>query len=393
MSKDMEKFHRLVQQFLTEHGDDFASPMEAVSHFTEKYNQQLLSGQDFDETNEMKSMTKLEEAQSNSQVKRQKKLVDESIKLWPENWDAQVFKVHLDVGDDVNSLLENYAFLEKRARKHWHTHTDKVGYRNVEERPYLRLKARLGFVYTEAGMLDHALNELTELYRLDPTDALGVRYKIISLYARKFDWKNTWRFYQKVESAELDDQMLLPVIILAVLTDRKDLAKRLLSNLVDVNPQVGLLFVDYVWPIEDVYDEAIVFADSYQPFSYQSLLIALREILPLIMENQYLFEWLKKEVLNLLPEIPDSFHSNKLFGGVIDPDSNEGGRGFLDYILDTPSNPLRSISFERARLLYIAGLRTYEDFSEMTEKDVLKLNGIGPVTIKELKNNGVIFKT
>ncbi|WP_462226531.1 helix-hairpin-helix domain-containing protein, partial [Alkalibacterium sp.] len=59
---------------------------------------------------------------------------------------------------------------------------------------------------------------------------------------------------------------------------------------------------------------------------------------------------------------------------------------------DDPSNPLRNISYERTRQLYIAGLKTYEDFSEITEKDVLGLKGVGPVTIKDLKNNGVKFR-
>lgn len=392
MSNDMEKFHRLVQQFLSEHGDEFASPMEAVNHFTEKYNQQIRSGQDFDETKEMKSMSKLEEAQSTSRPKRQKKLVDEAIALWPENWDAHAFKIHLDVGDKLSDFIEHLAYLEKRARKHWSSHTDKVGYRNVEERPYLRLKARLGFLYMEAGMLDHALDQLSELYRLDASDGLGTRYKIITLYVRKFDWKNAWRFYQKVESADLDDQMLLPVIILAVLTDRKDLAKNLLEKLVDVNPEVGFLFVDHTWPIEELYDDEIVFADSYQPFSYQSLLIALREVLPIIMENNYLFDWLKTETLKLLPEDTQPKQLHQPFYGVMDPHEDKAMREFFDALRDEPSNPLRKLSINRTRILYHANFRTYEDFSEVTEKEVLQLDGIGPATIKELKNNGVTFK-
>lgn len=392
MSNDMEKFHRLVQQFLNEHGDEFASPMEAVSHFTETYNQKIRSGQDFDETNEMKSMDKLEQAQSISHVKRQKKLLEEAIALWPENWDAQAFKIHLEVGDNLSDLIEHLAYLEKRARKHWGSHTDKAGYRNVEERPYLRLKARLGFLYMEAGMIDHALDQLTELYRLDSSDGLGTRYKIITLYVRKFDWKNAWRFYQKVESADEDDQMLLPIIILAVLTDRKDLAKSLLEKLVDVNPEVGFLFVDHTWPIEELYDDEIVFADSYQPFSYQSLLMALREMLYLVIENSYLFDWLKKETFKLLPEEMQPNQIHQPFYGVLDPHDDEALVDFYNALRDEASNPLRKLSINRARVFYKAGLRTYEDFSEVTEKEVLKLDGIGPVTVKELKNNGVKFK-
>ncbi|MDN6294643.1 MAG: helix-hairpin-helix domain-containing protein, partial [Alkalibacterium sp.] len=59
---------------------------------------------------------------------------------------------------------------------------------------------------------------------------------------------------------------------------------------------------------------------------------------------------------------------------------------------DESSNPLRGMSINRMRILYRAGLRTFEDFAERTEKELLKLDGIGPVTIKELKANGVTFR-
>ncbi|MCC5890260.1 MAG: hypothetical protein JJU01_06785 [Alkalibacterium sp.] len=390
----MEKFHRLVQQFLNEHGDEFDSPIEAVNHFTEEYNKKIRTNAQFEETAEMQSLDKLEEALSTRSIKRQKKLLDEAITLWPENWDAQSTLIKLNTSDDEASLIENYAFLEKRARKHWSKHTDQAGYRNVEERPYLRLKATLGFLYMEAGMIDHALDHLTELYRMDKSDALGTRYKIITLYVRKFDWKNAWRFYQKVESADQEDQMLLPIIILAVLTDRQDLAKSLLKKLVDINSEIGYLFAGHMWPVDDLYDDDIVFADRYQPFTYQSLLISLRDILYVVMENSYLFDWLKKEVFNLIPDRRAEPRQNRLFSGIIDPnaDGEVVGAGFRDSLRDDPSNPLRNISYERTRQLYIAGLKTYEDFSEITEKDVLGLKGVGPVTIKDLKNNGVKFR-
>ncbi|MDZ7835580.1 MAG: hypothetical protein U5K84_10020 [Alkalibacterium sp.] len=234
-----------------------------------------------------------------------------------------------DFNTDLIDLIEQYKFLEKRAHKDWAQNTERGGYRHVEERPYLRLKGKLAFLYLEVGMLDHALDHLLELYNIDETDALGTRYKIMTVYVRKFDWKNAWRFFQKAESAEEDDQMLLPIIILAVLTDRRDLARNLLEKLVEVNPETSDLFVADMWPLRDLYDDQITASSSYRPFSYQSLLMALRDVLYLIVENDYLFSWLKRETLELLPEDQKSKSRRQAFYGEIDPSGHVDMAGCL----------------------------------------------------------------
>ncbi|GEK89173.1 hypothetical protein SAMN04488100_10936 [Alkalibacterium putridalgicola] len=394
MANGMEHFQRMVQQFLNEHGDEFDSPMEAIDFFTRMYNEEIETGGDFaqSETDVTRSMDKLDEAQSATSFSKKRKLLKEATSIWPENWDAQSMLIDTDMDTDLISLIEQYKFLEKRARKNWHKTTDRIGYRNVEERPYLRLKGKLAFLLMEMGMIDHALEHLLELYKIDESDALGTRYKIMALYVRKFDWKSAWRFYQKAEGADEDDQLLLHILILAVLTDRRDVAKILLEKLVKVNPSIGMVLADDMWPIEDLYDDEITQAPSYQPFSYQSLLIALRDVLYVIIENEYLFEWLKKETFKLLPKDQIVKTDHQPFYGEIDPSANLKLQEFFHSLRDEPSNPLRGMRIDRVRILHHAGLRTFEDFADKTEKQVLGLQGIGPVTIKELKANGVAFR-
>ncbi|GEK91190.1 hypothetical protein [Alkalibacterium kapii] len=394
MSNDMEIFQRMVQQFLDEHGDEFDTTAEAVDYFTRKYNNKINTGFDFSqsETKETRSMKKLEEAQYEASQARKKKLIKEAIEIWPENWDAQSMLIDVDQEIDMISFVEHTLFLEKRARKYWQNHTDKMGYLNVEERPYLRLKAKVGFLYMDMGMVDHALEHLLELYNIDQTDSLGTRYKIMSLYVRKFDWKSAWRFFQKAEGADEDDQLLLPILILAVLTDRKDLARSLLEKLINVNREIGLVLMDDMWPIEDIYNEEVTLTTSYQPFSYQSLLIALRDIVYVVVENAYLFDWLKKETFKRIPIEKSVRKNSQPFYGELDPFQTQKLEDFFYSMRDEPSNPLRGMRIDRMRILYHAGLRNFEDFAERTEKEILKLDGIGPVTIKELRANGVKFK-
>ena len=47
---------------------------------------------------------------------------------------------------------------------------------------------------------------------------------------------------------------------------------------------------------------------------------------------------------------------------------------------------------ERAQTFYDEGIRSVADFANWTEKELLALKGIGPATIKKLKELGVKFK-
>lgn len=385
----MEQFHMMVQQFLEEHETEFDSPNEAIDFFTKMYNKGDFGGL---ETKESKSMNKVEEAQATNSPMRRKKLLEEAIKIWPENWDAQAILIDTSYRISFIELIEQYKSLEKRAHEAWYKHTEKGGYHYVEERPYLRLKDKLAYLYMKAGMLEHALEHFLELYRIDESDALGSRYNILTLYVRKFDWKKAWRFFKSVESRDKDDRLLFLIIILAVLTDRTDLAKGLLKKLVIVNSQIEAIFSDDMWPVEDLYDAELLLADYYRPFSYQSLLMTLSGILPLVSENEYLFEWLKRETMKLIPESKKTIAQKKAMYGELDPHEEKKLSDFIYALREDESNPLRGMRIDRARILYHAGLRTYKDFTKKTEKQILALQGIGPNTIKELKTNGVQFK-
>ena len=53
---------------------------------------------------------------------------------------------------------------------------------------------------------------------------------------------------------------------------------------------------------------------------------------------------------------------------------------------------LGGLSLERAKTFYDEGIKSVVDFKNWTEKELLTLKGIGPATIKKLKENGVRFK-
>lgn len=53
---------------------------------------------------------------------------------------------------------------------------------------------------------------------------------------------------------------------------------------------------------------------------------------------------------------------------------------------------LGGLPLDRAKTFYDEGIKSALDFKNWTEKELLALKGIGPATIKKLKENGIKFK-
>ena len=53
---------------------------------------------------------------------------------------------------------------------------------------------------------------------------------------------------------------------------------------------------------------------------------------------------------------------------------------------------LGGLSVDRAKTFYDEGIKSAADLKTWTEKELLALKGIGPATIKKLKENGIKFK-
>ena len=53
---------------------------------------------------------------------------------------------------------------------------------------------------------------------------------------------------------------------------------------------------------------------------------------------------------------------------------------------------LGGLPLDRAKTFYDEGIKSAADFKNWTEKELLALKGIGPATIKKLKEHGISFK-
>ena len=53
---------------------------------------------------------------------------------------------------------------------------------------------------------------------------------------------------------------------------------------------------------------------------------------------------------------------------------------------------MKGIQIDKGRYLCDAGIMSKEELEKHTEKEILAISGIGPATVKQLKENGVRFK-
>ncbi|MGT2933110.1 helix-hairpin-helix domain-containing protein [Streptococcus catagoni] len=80
----------------------------------------------------------------------------------------------------------------------------------------------------------------------------------------------------------------------------------------------------------------------------------------------------------------------KEFTGVISSTENEKAPLTLEDFSALPA--LEGIRANLVETLYNSGIKSSEDFQTVAEEDILSLKGIGPATVKKLKENGVSFK-
>ena len=71
--------------------------------------------------------------------------------------------------------------------------------------------------------------------------------------------------------------------------------------------------------------------------------------------------------------------------------TKEQAQKVVNSVEDFAAN-LGGLPLDRAKTFYDEGIKSASDFKNWTEKELLALKGIGPATIKKLKENGIKFK-
>lgn len=367
---------RLLQEFIDANQDQFSSIEETVEAFMTQHNISPEAEDQWDESEpllaEEESMLLVRKASRESNRTKQKKMLKQALKLWPDNYEAEL----LLMDDDLLEQLKTYVTIEKRERAKW-LKTDQAGWINWEERHYWKFKGIYAEFLLEVGLLSAAEEQFQDLFAYNDMDNLGARYGLMSIYARTYQWDKAKRLLEQVPEDAHDDMLLVPLICVSVLTQHTDYAYDLMQTLKELNPELGKLFRHEAAPIEMIVK--LGHPGSYNLYSLESLCVALYPLIPLLVGAAYLYPWLKHAYKSKAKRLPQT----KSATNVIE---------FPNAQTKPATDPLAGIAVSPREILENIGLTTFAAFEKVTEAEVAKLRGIGPQTMKQLKANQVTFK-
>lgn len=286
MSRESEKAMKAMNQFLeenSERGKSVDEVNELLQDFMIDYNNNLPGR--LTEKTAKTADDYLELAENTEDRAKAEKYVKKALELEPDNMDA--VSASLDLED--NNIWEYYQKLSDAVKKgtalmekKGFMSEDSIGnyWAILETRPYMRLRERYIDFMIEAGMMGIAVQECEEMIRLSENDNLGIRYRLMHLYAFLEQEEPALKLHKKYDGYE-ETQMLLPLSILYFKRDDFDKAEEYLKRLCSANKDTKRFFRAIKKGKLDRYVDEIS-GYGYKPFTIQELIVEM-------MENGFLF--------------------------------------------------------------------------------------------------------
>ncbi len=158
----------------------------------------------------------------------------------------------------------------------------------LETRPYMRLRDDYMDTLIHLGMIHRAIDEGTDMLRLCENDNLGIRYRLMHLYAYMEDEQNAAALYKKFCDYD-ETQMLLPLAILYYKLGDEEKAEHYLTRLAACNKDIS----KFLKALDKNDTEDIFYMPSfgYCPNTYEELQSELRENVFLFMSVQDFPSW------------------------------------------------------------------------------------------------------
>lgn len=232
------------------------------------------------------------------------KYLKEALKLDPDHIDALssmailACKNHWEL---LNKLQEVVEHGKKVMRQKGWAAQEYIGdyWLITETRPYMRARADYMNVLFGCGMLRKAAAECEELLRLCEGDNLGIRYKLMHIFAILEEKDKALALYKKFDEHN-ETQMLLPLSILMFKLGEMDLAanylKRLASSNKDTKKFIKLAIQDGTQElIERFYDEDEI-PQCYRPFTMDEFVMEINEYPDMFSLAEGYFYWAHEEL-------------------------------------------------------------------------------------------------
>lgn len=376
MSDNKDNIFRKFQKFLTDHGDHYDTVEAAMADFFKLLQEEGWSNLSQDDLPQVQSIDLVEKSFYAKNEKNRLEMLEAALELWPDNLDA---KLHLiDEANPVDYLNELESLWKEASKKV--DFSKGKSWQEFNQRPYWRLSQSLAISYNAFGILKKAEEMYDYILKHNPDDPMNARYDLMSIYCRTYNWPKAMDMFLADPANRQIDQMLIPLLVLAILLRKEELAKDYMNQLVFVSPDIDLFLDDD----EEQFDFDMIVelsqSDNIEINSLESSARALAPLINQIARTSYVYSWFANyfdgtELVNLSDKVISiSFPRQKLA-----QIGRELGRIF------------HGIGRKQADILKAYGLLSKEDFLHTKEEEILALKHIGPATIRRLRENGVRF--
>lgn len=289
MSRETERFFKAFHEYLkSEHIvlKNEADAEKYLNQFMENYNQDLLETPFDGERAPNTSDDYLQLAMEADTPEDALVYAKRALTADKGNLDAEIMIAELTSKDD-DALQKKYQSILKKGKKQlteagfWNEEYFGDFWMILETRPYMRV--RYGYIehLISQGKLRKAIAECEDMLKLCETDNMGIRYKLIHLYAFYEDELSAMRLYKRYDGFQ-DTMLLLPLILLYHRLDHYVQARKYLKLLCSANPETENFFLQLK---EDDIEE--MFADVIEEGAYQYN--SAEEFVMAIMENMYFY--------------------------------------------------------------------------------------------------------
>lgn len=304
---------------------------------------------------------------------RKVKLVKEILKEYPNHLESRLLLLQLTTSVIDVDYMKELKELHELAISAWKKTNYGPWYHSDAQSPLLALSfitefyLREGFYSLAGEVVDFVCSKIDDAY---PPAFI---YLMMCVYNALFRYEDITEFYEMtlVEQWE-DDGILVHLVIASLLQGNFEEAESLFADLVELNPEVLWVFDIPIWA--DLLSE--VDGDAEQTLNKA-------EFIQMVLSPLQGFLLIRPFVTQQLTTLAENYQLKHQEEEIDSPQRRFEFFG---------SPCMKDIPIDRGRNLCDAGILSQEDLESHTEKEILAIPGIGPVTVKKLKANGVKFK-
>ncbi|MCR4706375.1 MAG: hypothetical protein K5746_00360 [Clostridiales bacterium] len=306
MSRKTEKTFRDLESYLEKHQNEIEGEADVerlVARFMQENNASIFSRLEEEQSGEPTADDLLELAEDAPSSKKRFEYIRKALALEPENLDAMRMEIETECGEDLDAMRERFAVAVSRAdeimgRDGWFGE-ENIGdfWGLLETRPYMRLRYAYFETLIACGQMKAAIEEAQELLRLCKGDNLGVRFRLMHIFAFLEEEDAMLRLHRTYEEYD-ETQMLLPLSIVCYKNGKTEQAREYLLRLFAVNPdtkkfmrQMNRGELDFLEEKEDFF--------GYRPFTMEELAQEFRENTFLFITCPGYFSWADRELVGV----------------------------------------------------------------------------------------------